>query len=181
MAAMVTEGTLPFQVALSHLLYNAAGILVFYPIPITRLPVSAARWFGKITRIWRGFPILYIIIAFFVFPFLMLGLSIMFQQGSKGMNVLGAFFCIVLLLILSWLLYFYKFKNGRERMLAYFAERERRRLTYANLINDLEYLKEKVAILMEENTGTIDEGNEDMEAQNFAKQTNTCESTNVEL
>jgi solute carrier family 34 (sodium-dependent phosphate cotransporter) len=157
---MVTTGTLPLQVALAHVIFNVAGILAFYPIPALRLPLVAARWLGRMTRVWRGFPFLYIGVMFFILPILLLCLSMLFQQGSKGMNVLGSFFCIVIFAILLWIVYECNYRGGQERMLQYFAERERKQITYATLPDDMEYLKEQVALLLE-NTGLDSDSIED--------------------
>lgn len=68
--ASLVSGTLaPVAVAFSHLLFNICGILLIWPIPTIRnIPIKMAEWMaGKAVRN-RIFPILYIIIAFFVIP-----------------------------------------------------------------------------------------------------------------
>ena len=37
------------QIALVHLIFNITGIVLFYPIPITRIPISMARKLGEVT------------------------------------------------------------------------------------------------------------------------------------
>ena len=84
MAAMVTEGTESLQVALAHLFFNITGIIIWYPIPyMRRIPLFLARRLGKGTRIWRGFPLVYIAVMFFLFPLIFLGISFMFEKNTK--------------------------------------------------------------------------------------------------
>jgi len=151
LAAMVTTGTTPLQVALAHLLFNITGIAIYYPIPFMRqLPLTAARFLGRMTQLWRGFPFVYILFAFFLIPLGLLGLSFTFQSGSKGMIVLGSFLTVVLVLFLGWLFYNLKYRGGYGRMIAYFAERERRRLTYLHLPDDMSTIKDDMSSMKEQ-------------------------------
>lgn len=165
MAAMVTDGTNALQVALAHLFFNLTGILIFFPIPfMRRIPMFAARQLGKATRLWRGFPVLYIAVMFFIIPLVFLGLSFMFEQKKKGLTVLGSFITIIIGLGCIWLGYWCQFKGGKQHCTSCFAARERRRIVYLNLPDDMDHLKCKVSWLVEY-TGlpTDDEGEEDGE------------------
>merc|ERR1712232_964164 len=89
--AALLSTTEALQVALAHLFFNISGIIVWYPVPfMRRIPLNAARQLGKATRIWRGVPIVYILIAFFLLPALLLGISMLFTAGVKGFMVLGS-------------------------------------------------------------------------------------------
>jgi sodium-dependent phosphate cotransporter len=68
--ASLVSGTLaPLAVAFSHLLFNICGILIIWPIPIIRnIPIKMAEWMAGKAVQNRIFPILYIIIAFFIIP-----------------------------------------------------------------------------------------------------------------
>ena len=55
----------------------------------------AARRLGKDTRIWRGFPLVYLGVMFVGVPLSFLGLSSLFQKDRKGLTVIGAFVVIV--------------------------------------------------------------------------------------
>lgn len=68
--ASLVSGTLaPVAVAFSHLLFNICGILIIWPIPIIRnIPIKMAEWMAGKAVQNRIFPILYIIIAFFIIP-----------------------------------------------------------------------------------------------------------------
>lgn len=150
MAAMVTEGILPLQVALVHLMYNVSGIVLMYPIPMTRIPIFSAKFFGRMTRIWRGFPCLYVVFFFVLVPLIVLGISACFANGGTGWLVLGVFFTFIVVMWTAWTLFSCRYRGGWERMIACFQRRESTRAMYENLPTDLDYLKEKVSLLLEE-------------------------------
>jgi Na+/Pi-cotransporter len=55
MAALVQFNQKSLQVALAHLFFNITGIVIWYPIPLTRaIPLKMARHCGAATRFWRG-------------------------------------------------------------------------------------------------------------------------------
>merc|ERR1712012_1037001 len=63
------------QIALVHLLFNLTGILLFYPVPAMRWPISVARVLGNVTTQYRWFAVLYLAGLFFIFPLTLFGLS----------------------------------------------------------------------------------------------------------
>merc|ERR1712042_167224 len=63
------------QIALVHLTFNLTGILLFYPVPCMRWPISVARVLGDVTSQYRWFAILYLAGMFFIFPLTLFGLS----------------------------------------------------------------------------------------------------------
>ncbi len=62
LASLVQEGTDSLQVALAHTFFNIFGVLIWYPIPLCKIPMVAARNIGKMTCIWKLFPFVYILI-----------------------------------------------------------------------------------------------------------------------
>ena len=161
MAAMVTDGTKSLQVALAHLFFNITGILIWYPVPFMRnVPLFLARKLGKGTRVWRGFPLLYIFVVFFAIPLVLLGLSLMFEQDSKGLTTLGSFLVIILGLGLLYTAYWCKYKEGAEKCHMCFKNREFRRQTNKDLPEDMQYLKAKMRALIE-HTGLPDDAGEE--------------------
>ena len=69
LASLVSGTITPVAVAFSHLLFNICGILIIWPIPLIRnIPIKMAEWMGDKAVQNRIFPILYIIIVFFVVP-----------------------------------------------------------------------------------------------------------------
>ena len=153
LASLVSDKVESLQVALCHLFFNITGILIWYPIPfMRRIPLSMARALGKTTRIWRGFPILYIIVVFLVIPIILFGLSSLFEQGSKGFTVLGSFLTAILAVLLAW--FGYKWYKGglKERTLEGFATRQRRNKAVADLPDDMDEIKAEL-VRLREHTG----------------------------
>jgi sodium-dependent phosphate cotransporter len=161
LAALVTEGSGPLQVALAHLFFNVSGICIFYPIPfMRRLPMNAARQLGKATRVWRGFPLLYIAIMFVLVPIVFLGISALFTEDTKGFTVLGSFITIILGIGVFWTFYWFKFKGGTQKCADCMATREEKRIVMKALPDEMKYLRAKVAALIE-HTGYSEEEEEE--------------------
>ncbi|XP_072040134.1 sodium-dependent phosphate transport protein 2C-like [Amphiura filiformis] len=64
------------QIAICHLFFNITGILIFYPIPFMRWPLPMARKLGNTTANYRWFAIAYLVAMFFIFPAIIIGLSV---------------------------------------------------------------------------------------------------------
>jgi solute carrier family 34 (sodium-dependent phosphate cotransporter) len=63
-----SEGAI--SIALVHLLFNAIGVLVFFPIPVLfAVPIGLAKTMGSITYRYRIAGFLFILITFFIIPF----------------------------------------------------------------------------------------------------------------
>lgn len=150
LASLVNDGTDSLQVALCHLLFNITGIIIWYPVPFMRnIPLSAAKALGKATRVWRGFPLLYILVTFLGIPLLLFGLSSLFEQDSKGFTVLGSFIVIILALVFAYFLYNW-YKGGlKEKTFERFAARQRRTTAAASLADDMDFCKAEIARLTE--------------------------------
>merc|ERR1712038_317183 len=134
LASLVSTGTDALQVALCHLFFNISGILIWYPVPFMRkFPLNAAKMLGSTTRVWRGFPIIYIIVVFFIIPLLLLGLSSLFQQGSKGYTVLGSFITVVVILVIAFLTYKWYRGGLKESTVARFETRQKKNEAINNL------------------------------------------------
>merc|ERR1712113_1389 len=98
LAAIVSASQDALQVALAHLMFNITGIIIWYPLPTMRkVPIMLATQLVKFTRWWRGFPLLYLAIMFFLIPVVFLGISALFSQDSLGYMVLGVMLIFVIL------------------------------------------------------------------------------------
>ncbi|XP_063682867.1 sodium-dependent phosphate transport protein 2B-like isoform X2 [Bolinopsis microptera] len=76
LAATGDKRSVTIQVAISHLLFNIFGILVFYPVPFMRtIPINFAKMLGNTTADYRWFAILYLIVVFLLMPMLFIALS----------------------------------------------------------------------------------------------------------
>lgn len=161
MASLVSDNIDSLQVALAHLFFNITGILIWYPIPfMRRVPLNGARRLGKATRIWRGFPIVYILVMFFVIPLCLWGLSALFEKGNKGYVVLGSVLCILLGLSIGWFVYWWRCKGGEQNCLDCMGNRQARNAAVRELPKDMVYLKKKIAALAD-HTGLPEDEEED--------------------
>eukprot|EP01084_Bolivina_argentea_P194916 334506_1 len=88
------------QIALCHLFFNIFGIMLWYPVPITRrLPIAAAKGLGMAIGRYKWFGIAYLIFVFGIVPGILLALS------EAGLNVfLGIMipFVVVFVILLIW-------------------------------------------------------------------------------
>ena len=109
-----------------------------------RAPLHAARVLGSTTRVWRGLPIVYIIVVFILIPLLLLGISSLFTQDCKGYTVLGFLITVVLILFIA-LLTLKWYKGGlKESTVANLEARQRKSAAYNSLPDDMEMLKAKI-------------------------------------
>ncbi|XP_051517928.1 sodium-dependent phosphate transport protein 2B-like [Myxocyprinus asiaticus] len=75
------------QISLCHFFFNISGILLWYPIPFTRVPIRLAKALGNRTAKYRWFAALYLFLCFFLLPLTVLGLSIAGWQVLVGVGV----------------------------------------------------------------------------------------------
>lgn len=59
-----------------HLLFNITGIALWYPIPLTRIPIRLAKGLGNVTASYRWFAAVYILGCFFMLPLFIFSLSL---------------------------------------------------------------------------------------------------------
>merc|ERR1712150_135395 len=157
LAAQVSGKKTALQVALAHLFFNIFGIIIWYPIPrVRQIPLDLATKLGKATRVWRGFPFVYLITAFFLIPVILLGISLLFDQDSPGFKVLGTIVVIFVVIFIGMFVYRWKYQGLDERVIAYMEGRQSRRVAYYNLPTDMPSVKHELARL-KEHTGLPDE------------------------
>lgn len=76
------------QIAFCHLFFNISGIVIWYPLPFMRkVPIKGAKFLGGTTAKYRWFAFIYLIIVFFLFPAVVLGLSIAGWRVLVGIGV----------------------------------------------------------------------------------------------
>ncbi|NXS05668.1 NPT2A protein, partial [Oxylabes madagascariensis] len=85
-----------FQIALCHFFFNISGILLWYPLPFTRLPIRMAKALGERTAKYRWFAVLYLITCFLLLPSIIFGISMAGWQALVGV---GAPFLALLLFV----------------------------------------------------------------------------------
>jgi sodium-dependent phosphate cotransporter len=103
LAALATSGKAfgsTLQIALCHLFFNISGILMFYPVPVTRrAPIGLAERLGDTTAEYRWFVILYLLVMFFLVPAFIFLLSL----GGTGV-MLGVLVPIGVLILMVMLI-----------------------------------------------------------------------------
>jgi len=156
LAALLNDAN-SMQVALAHTFFNITGIIIWYPIPFMRaVPLAIARFNGRATRIWRGYPFLYLFIAFFLIPLILLGISTMFTQDSKALSTLGGIVVFILFIVLAWTTYYCKYQGGSAKCRETLVKRQARSDALVNIHEEMAFLKAKVKELSE-HTGLPDE------------------------
>lgn len=78
-ATVVTSNPVSaWQVALSHLLFNLFGIIIWYPLEKTRqVPIRMATYLGDQTAKNKYFPLIYVSTTFFIIPGIVYGLTVL--------------------------------------------------------------------------------------------------------
>ncbi|XP_020013583.1 sodium-dependent phosphate transport protein 2B [Castor canadensis] len=90
LAALASPGSTlksSLQIALCHFFFNISGILLWYPIPFTRLPIGLAKGLGNISSKYRWFAVFYLIFFFFLTPLAVFGLSLAGWPVLVGVGV----------------------------------------------------------------------------------------------
>lgn len=68
-ASLAVENIGGLQIALVHLAFNVAGILIFYPVPVMRrIPLRVSRAVADYAVERRALALVYIVVAFYVVP-----------------------------------------------------------------------------------------------------------------
>jgi solute carrier family 34 (sodium-dependent phosphate cotransporter) len=71
LAALAVDRIEGLQIAFVHLLFNCAGIVIFYPLPfLRRVPLRVARRLGDFAARRRVTALIYIVFGFYVIPLL---------------------------------------------------------------------------------------------------------------
>ncbi|XP_062045608.1 sodium-dependent phosphate transport protein 2A [Lepus europaeus] len=88
-----------FQIALCHFFFNISGILLWYPLPCTRLPIRMAKALGRRTAKYRWFAVLYLLVCFLLLPSLVFGISMAGWRAMVGVGApFGALLAFVVLI-----------------------------------------------------------------------------------
>ncbi|KAG8518624.1 Sodium-dependent phosphate transport protein 2C [Galemys pyrenaicus] len=86
------------QVALIHFYFNLAGILLWYVVPVLRLPIPLAKSFGNLTARYRWVAIAYLLLSFLLLPLAAFGLSL---AGGVVLAAVGGPLVGLLLLVVA--------------------------------------------------------------------------------
>jgi len=88
------------QIALVHLCFNITGIIIFYPIPFMRWPISLSQKLGEITSRYRWFSVAYLILMFFLFPAIIFGLTLA-GPIALGVVLIPIVVLVILIIIIN--------------------------------------------------------------------------------
>lgn len=175
LAALLSKPT-AMQVALAHLVFNLLGIIIWYPLPaMRRVPLRAATRLGQATRIWRGFPILYLLVTFILFPITLLGISYLFTTGNSGVTVLGSLIVAILVVALGSVIFFCKYRGGSGKFMDVMVKRQTRTVALRELHDNMKNLKAEIRRL-QECVGIAADGDEEGQTQNTQKDDNNLAS-----
>nr|WP_262895945.1 Na/Pi symporter [Marivirga aurantiaca] len=74
--AAIFKSEAAISIALVHLFFNLIGVLIFLPFPwLRQLPVIVAKEFGRMAMNYRITGFVYIILTFFIIPFLLISFN----------------------------------------------------------------------------------------------------------
>ena len=184
LAALVSGSVNSLQVALAHLFFNITGIIIWYPVPfMRRIPLNGAITLGKLTRVWRGFPLLYIAVCFFLIPLFFFGLSSLYM-GAAGLVALAILLTIALVVGVAYTVFWCYKKDGKKKTIDAFALRQRKQEAIKSLPDNMEtlqseveYLKRKIGLLIEHTGAPDEEEPDDEEQQLIAKKEEKSSNT----
>lgn len=84
--AALSKSETALSIALTHILFNMIGVLIFFPVPAIRnVPILFARHLGQLTLRNRLYGFAYLIFTFFVIPFFLIFFS---QKNTQKQNSL---------------------------------------------------------------------------------------------
>ncbi|RLN97362.1 hypothetical protein BBJ28_00013923 [Nothophytophthora sp. Chile5] len=90
LASLVVGETKAVAVALVHLWFNVFGIVLFYPVPITRGPIlSWARSMAFFSASWIVVGLIFVASTFLVLPGVLLGLEQLCTSNNGALQALG--------------------------------------------------------------------------------------------
>ena len=103
LTALATHGgntQVAIQLALCHLFFNISGLLIWYPVPLMRkAPTNLAKSLGNAVADYKWLAFIYLIFVFFVFPGIVLGLSLAGWKVFVGiMAPVGVFVTVVVII-----------------------------------------------------------------------------------
>ncbi|XP_004681556.1 PREDICTED: sodium-dependent phosphate transport protein 2B-like [Condylura cristata] len=90
LAALASPGSTlrsSLQIALCHFFIIMSGILLWYPIPFTRLPLRLAKVLGTISAKYCWFAVFYLIVFFFLIPLAVFGLLMFDWPVQLGLGL----------------------------------------------------------------------------------------------
>ena len=117
LASLVTGKINALQIAFCHLSFNVFGVLLLYPIKCIRdIPLDLAKFYGKIARKYKWFPLIHIVGTFIISPLIILGISLLFELNTIGI-IFGSVICLLIVMIITKYLYWYYLQDGEKKLI----------------------------------------------------------------
>ena len=114
LASLVTGKINALQIAFCHLSFNVFGVLLLYPIKYVRdIPLELAKFYGKIARKFKWFPLIHILGTFILCPLILLGISLLFELNTVGI-VFGVLICLLIVIGIGKYVYWYYLEDGKN-------------------------------------------------------------------
>ncbi|KAG7398748.1 hypothetical protein PHYBOEH_010491 [Phytophthora boehmeriae] len=115
LASLVTGKSDSVAIALVHFWFNMFGIMLFYPIPITRKPILGwARSLAFASAAWPMTAVIFLMVLFLFAPGILLGLVYMCTADSTAIEVIGWIIAVIVVIALVGSIFWYKKKGGRD-------------------------------------------------------------------
>ena len=106
LASLVTESTDAIQIAICHFIFNIMGIIIWFPLPMTRkIPLKMAHRLGELVSKYKWFGVFYILYLFVLIPGASWGVSNMLILNTASLV------CGILILCMMALFTFLFFKR----------------------------------------------------------------------
>ncbi|TMW63317.1 hypothetical protein Poli38472_002258 [Pythium oligandrum] len=116
LVSLVTESDDAVAIALVHFWFNVFGIVLFYPIPITRMVVlKPAKSFADASAAWPAAAVIYMIAFFLIIPGIFLGLATMCTSSNSALVINGYVSVTSVIVGLALFLTWYYCYGGRRR------------------------------------------------------------------
>eukprot|EP00924_Labyrinthula_sp_SR-Ha-C_P002995 snap_masked-scaffold_58-processed-gene-0.63-mRNA-1 protein AED:0.01 eAED:0.01 QI:0/-1/0/1/-1/1/1/0/585 len=115
------------EIAFVHLFFNIFGVLIWYVIPFMRQPpIKAATFLGYMASLWKVFPLVYLALAFLIYPLTIFAISFGFEEGNTGGKTVAALFLIAFIIGHGWAIFFYKYRGGDAKFEEFVKSREQK-------------------------------------------------------
>ncbi|TYZ63618.1 hypothetical protein PybrP1_000016 [[Pythium] brassicae (nom. inval.)] len=125
LASLATGKADSVAIALVHFWFNVFGIILFYPIPITRKPILGwARSLAFWSVSWPFAAVVFLLVLFIIAPGALMGVVYMCTADSTVAQVFGWLIAALCALLSAGLVFWYLKKGGRETWYG-FLERKR--------------------------------------------------------
>lgn len=124
LAALVGSSIAGMQIAVVHVLFNVIGVFTWYPIPrIRQVPINCAKFLGTVAAKYKPFPAIYVIMAFGIYPLVILGLSLGFASANGGILAATIISLLVFITLHYWCYHWYTKRGGKKWIESRFASK----------------------------------------------------------